>query len=111
MKRPITIFLACLFAVTLAAQNSSFQSEWRFGANGGVNLSKIGFTPQVPQALLLQPTGGLTARYISESNFGMQVELNYSLRGWLQTTDTVVNFYKYSRSLAYLEMPILTHIY
>ncbi|GHU68233.1 hypothetical protein FACS189413_04630 [Bacteroidia bacterium] len=111
MKRGIAIGLACFFGLTLWAQNSTFQSEWRFGANGGVTLSRVGFNPQIPQEMLLQETGGLTARYISESNFGLQVELNYSLRGWQQTTDTVVHFYRYSRSLAYLEMPVLTHIY
>ncbi|MDR0547404.1 MAG: PorT family protein [Dysgonamonadaceae bacterium] len=111
MKRGIAISLACFFGLTLTAQNSTFQPEWRFGANGGVTLSRVGFNPHIPQELLLQATGGFTARYISESNFGLQAELNYSLRGWQQTTDTVVHFYRYSRSLAYLEMPVLTHIY
>ncbi len=101
-----------------------FTPEWAFGVNGGVTLSKIAFNPTVRQESLMQYVGGLTARYISEKNVGLQVELNYSMRGWDQKIDTLSNpnsstdpsindtiRFTSSRSLAYLEMPILTHIY
>jgi len=111
MKRFVGIILFVSLVTTIFAQENTFQPEWRFGVNGGITLSRVGFSPSIPQDLLLQETGGLTARYISESHFGLQAELNYSMRGWKQTTDTVQYLYRYARSLAYLELPILTHIY
>ena len=96
---------------TCFAQQNDFQKEWAFGANAGLTLSKVSFYPSMPQDLLYQGTGGFTVRYISESQFGIQAELNYSLRGWTEKTDTVNRFNEYSRSTSYLELPIMTHIY
>ncbi|GHT71077.1 hypothetical protein FACS1894155_07330 [Bacteroidia bacterium] len=111
---------------SLSPPQKPFKTEWSFGANGGITLSKISFNPIIKQDMLLQYAGGLTARYISEKNVGIQVELNYSLRGWKEKHDSI-NIYKtgfpisvpddsmklakYSRSLSYLELPIMTHIY
>jgi len=97
----------------LHAQNSDvFNPEWSVGVNGGITLSQIAFNSQirVPQKYLMQYSGGLTARYISEKNVGIQAELNYSLRGWSEKLDTL-HFNKYTRSITYLEIPLLTHIY
>ncbi len=112
----------------LPAKKEPFKPEWAFGVNGGITLSKISFNPIVKQDYLQQYTGGITARYISERNVGLQVELNYSMRGWKERTDSV-NLYSgylspmgrsnmvdsmyytnYSRSIGYLELPLLTHI-
>jgi hypothetical protein len=103
------VFLFTAFAVY--AQDPEFQPEWTFGVNAGVTLSKVSFNPRVSQNLLIQEEAGLTARYISEKNFGIQVELNYSLRGWKERTDSVIHPNQYCRSLAYLELPVMTHIY
>jgi hypothetical protein len=93
------------------AQSTEFRPEWSFGLNAGATLSSIGFLPRVPQTLLVQESGGLTARYVSEKNCGLQIELNYTLRGWKERADTVSHFNRYSRSLAYIELPVLTHFY
>jgi hypothetical protein len=111
MKK-IAGILICLFAALVSySQGTDFQPEWTFGVNAGATLSRMNFHPRIPQDLLIQETGGLTVKYISEKNFGIQLELNYSLRGWKEETDTVVHFNKYSRSLAYLELPLMTHLY
>ncbi|MDR1526761.1 MAG: PorT family protein [Dysgonamonadaceae bacterium] len=93
------------------SQTMNFKPEWAFGLNAGVTLSSVGFLPRVPQTFLLQETGGLTARYISEKNCGVQVELNYSLRGWQEQANNVSHFNHYCRSLSYIELPVLTHFY
>ena len=111
MKRFAGIIFFLLLVTIIFAQENTFQPEWRFGVNGGITLSRVGFSPSIPQIQLLQETGGLTVRYLSESNFGLQAELNYSMRGWKQDTDTIQYLYHYARSLAYLELPVLTHIY
>lgn len=113
--KPIGIIaiIACfLFGNQAYSQQKSFSPEWAYGVNGGVSFSRVSFNSSLsmPQELLQQLSGGLTVRYISESHFGLQAELNYSLRGWKERTDTVhVN--AYARSIAYLELPFLTHIY
>jgi hypothetical protein len=88
-----------------------FQPEWAIGLNAGTNLSRISFLPRIPQTFLIQETAGLTARYISEKSCGIQIELNYSLRGWKEQVDNVSHFNHYSRSLTYVELPVLTHFY
>ena len=94
------------------SQSNSFASEWSYGVNGGLTFSKVSFNSRIsiPQESLRQFSGGIAVRYISESHFGIQTELNYSQRGWKQLTDTVY-FNKYSRSVSYIEIPFLTHIY
>ncbi len=139
MRKVVAIVLICLMKglpafsqVTisldsLAPPRKPFVPEWAFGINGGATLSKISFNPSVQQEMLMQYTGGITARYISEKNIGLQVELNYSLRGWKERTESVnvysnfspvpapsdssMHYTNYCRSLAYLELPIMTHIY
>jgi hypothetical protein len=111
MKKIFLGVICLLFCQTGFGQENTFQKEWAFGVNGGVTLSKVRFFPALPQDMLLQKSGGLTVRFVSEKYFGIQTELNYSLRGWKEKTDTVVNLSKYSRSIAYLEVPIMSYIY
>ena len=108
----IALFILFCFWKPAYSQNNSFAPEWSYGVNGGITFSRVGFNApvSVPQVLLKQYSGGITIRYISENNFGIQGELNYSMRGWKERTDTV-HLNSYARSLAYLELPVMTHIY
>ncbi|MDR3340369.1 MAG: PorT family protein [Candidatus Symbiothrix sp.] len=109
-------FMGVLYFLTVCivafSQNNSFTPEWAVGINGGATFSKVSFSTgfRIPQELLLQSSEGITIRYISENNFGIQGELNYSLRGWKEITDSV-HLNRQTRSLAYLELPLMTHIY
>ena len=114
MKQVKIVVLIILFCCGnhLYSQTRSFAPEWSYGVNGGITLSRMNVNSylSVPQELLQQYSGGIVVRYISEKTFGIQAELNYSQRGWRERTDTIfVNHY--ARSLTYLELPILTHIY
>jgi hypothetical protein len=114
-KRLTAIFVLAvsLCVSSLFAQDDNrFRPEWAFGVNAGATLSKVSFNSviRVPEVFLPQQTAGLTVRYISEKNFGIIGELNYSLRGWKERTDTI-HTNRYSRSLAYAELPVLTHLY
>ncbi|MDR0833342.1 MAG: PorT family protein [Candidatus Symbiothrix sp.] len=109
--------LVCFFLLVtghcslLTAQEQTFHSEWNIGVNAGMTFSKIRFNPAVPQTFLQQYEGGITFRYITEKGFGFQAEVNYSMRGWKEKTDTISYFNNYSRSLVYAELPLLTHVY
>jgi hypothetical protein len=111
MKKFISEIICLLVWLAGFGQDNAFRSEWAFGVNSGITLSNIRLSPSRPQDLLLQQSGGITARYVSEKNFGIQLELNYTLRGWKERTDTVSNFNKYSRSSSYIEMPLMTYLY
>lgn len=52
--------------------------------------------------------GGVAVNYVSEKNFGLQAELNYSQRGWKEEDATTGT---YQRRLNYIELPVLTHFY
>ena len=108
----VALLIFLLYGGSVYSQKDSFAPEWAYGVNGGFTFSKVGFSSylSVPQELFRQFSGGITVRYITEKNFGIQGELNYSQRGWKERTDTMhVN--RYARSLSYLELPVLTHIY
>ena len=110
--RIIWLFIFIWSGERVYSQTNLFTPEWSYGVNGGITFSKVGFNSviSVPQELLPQFSGGLTVRYISESHFGILGELNFSMRGWKERMDTVhVNHY--GRSIAYLELPVMTHIY
>jgi hypothetical protein len=108
----IPIFLLlCIFS-SVRAEDDTFKPEWSFGVNSGITLSKVGFSSylRVPQKHLRQFTGGIMARYISEEHFGIVGELNFSMRGWQERTDTTY-LNRYTRSLSYIELPVMTQLY
>lgn len=110
MGKITTIILFLAISFSSIAQNE-FKPEWGFGFNGGVTLSSLSLSPNVQQEMLMQYVGGITVRYISERNFGLQGELNYSLRGWQEKEDELVTQNRFAKQYAYLELPIMTHIY
>jgi hypothetical protein len=83
------------------------------GINGGLNINKVTFSPTIKQQSMNGINGGLTIRYISEKYFamlcGLQLELNYSQRGWRELIEDGTDN-TYSRTMNYLEVPFLAHI-
>ncbi|WP_321332155.1 porin family protein [uncultured Bacteroides sp.] len=115
LKRNFNIWsVALLMAISLpvAAQVGEQRSNFSIGVNGGVNYNSVSFTPKIKQNSLTGLNGGITARYISEKYFsmicGVQVELNYSQKGWSELIED--NTDTYSRNMNYLEIPFLAHL-
>lgn len=104
MRKIITILLSA-FTISVFAQDRLIKPEIYVGANFGITESMIMFNPSVPQGLLMGYNGGIVFRYIAEKNVGMQAELNFSQRGWKETSGL------YTRQLNYIELPFMTHIY
>ncbi|PIF02651.1 MAG: hypothetical protein CR965_00365 [Paludibacter sp.] len=80
-------------------------AEIYLGTTFGSNISLVNFKPYVEQKPQLGYVGGLTFRYVNENHFGLQIEANYSQKGWKQKDD------KYVRQVNYLEIPFLSHFY
>ena len=99
-------FLALFSGTSLQSQTVLLQpAEVYIGTSFGANGSMMMFNPTVRQIPLLGYQGGLAFRYITEKHVGLQIEMNYSQRGWDEESGL------YSRRLNYLELPFLTHLY
>ena len=100
-------------SLSLQAQTGEQRHNLSLGVSGGVNLSRVIFSPKIQQKDLAAPVFGITARYISERWFGMlcgvQMELNFSQRGWNEHYDDYPEL-MYKRKTSYLEVPALMHI-
>jgi hypothetical protein len=116
MKKYIAILYILLLAVpfTAKAQLQETRNEFDFGVNAGVNLNSVSFTPTIKQSTKQGLVGGFTGRYICEKYFslicGVQVEANFSQRGWTEKIDPTVSTDTYSRTMNYVEIPFLAHI-
>lgn len=104
MRKILFVQLISIFTC-LQAQTRLDNPELYIGANLGSTASMVMFSPSIKQDYILGYNGGLVFRYIAEKNVGVQAELNFSQRGWSESTGL------YSRQLNYIELPFLTHIY
>jgi hypothetical protein len=104
----IILLLLFVFAPTFA-QQKDFKPVAQYGIKQGINYSSVLFSPGIKQGIKLGYTGGFVFKYSNEKNLALQIELNFSQKGWLEDLDTLPN--SYQRNLDYIELPFLTHIY
>lgn len=102
-----------LFALPAFAQLGEERHNLAVGVNVGMNMSTVSFSPTIKQSSKSGMNVGLTARYMSEKYFkmlcGIQVELNYSQRGWNEKIEDGSGD-TYNRTMNYLELPLLAHL-
>lgn len=111
MKKITVAFLLLFILIGNAfSQKEEFQKQLYIGFGGGALTSSIDFLPSVLQKTNLGIHGGISAKYITEKSLGLLLELNYAQRGWTEDFEDQPEF-SYSRTLNYLEMPFMTHIY
>jgi hypothetical protein len=95
------------------AQLGEVRNNLAIGINGGLNMSQVEFSPSIKQTNKNGMVLGVTGRYMSEKYFnmlcGIQVELNYSQRGWNEKIEDGSEN-TYSRTMNYLEVPLLAHL-
>lgn len=102
-------FSGCILCSESANAVSHYDSRLYIGAHGGVNMSMVTFTPSVSQNFIFGGNAGLNFRYIEEKHFGFIFELNFEQRGWDEDFEEYK--YRYSRTLNYVQIPFLAHIY
>lgn len=101
---------AMISTTGLTAQaQTHYEGQISIGAHAGVDLSRVMFTPSVPQVFLPGVNAGLNFRYTEERHFGLIVEANFMQTGWKESFDG--DPFEYSRSVNYIQVPVLTHIY
>lgn len=96
---------------TVMAQRE-YSPNFSVGFKGGATMSGVSFTPEVHQKMLRGTTFGVTARYTEERFFGLVAEVNFVQGGWEENfaRDEAPQF-QYHRTLNYIRVPLLTHIY
>lgn len=109
IKKISIFFFILLFSFGVNAQIvRKFKSETYWGVTGGMTGAMVFFKPAVDQSYLTGKNAGVVFRHNSEKNLGVQAELNYAERGWLENNGTSDLF---AKRLQYVELPFLTHIY
>lgn len=80
------------------------------GGRAGMSMSRMSFSPSIPQGWLMGSGGAVTFRYSEEKVFGVIADFGWEQRGWkeLYGEDKSLNFH---RQLTYLHLPVLSHIY
>ncbi len=78
------------------------------GGKAGVSMGRLELSPSVPQSYLMGTTGAVTFRFAEEKLFGLVAELGWTQRGWKE--DFEESPLQYSRTLTYINMPIMTQI-
>ena len=109
MRRLIYIILFMLAGIVTALSQTHFESRVDLGVRGGITLSEVMFKPAITQTFGLGSTFGVTFRYSEENHFGLIAEVNFVQRGWAEKFEDQP--YKYHRSLDYIEIPVMSHIY
>lgn len=112
-RRLLNLFTMLLFTMGAWAQIEEPRNILEIGINGGLNLSQMDIQPKIRQNMLKGINSGVSIRYTSEKYFNMicgaQIEFNYSQRGWEEDFDDDTGN-SYSRTLNYLEVPLLAHL-
>lgn len=100
---------ASLTCVQHANAQSHYASRIFIGAHGGVDFSRVTFTPSVTQSFITGANAGINFRYIEEKHFGFILEANWEQRGWKEDFEDLP--YEYSRQVNFIQIPFLAHIY
>ena len=98
------------FSGEIATASNDFKKELQLGASFSSSFSSVSLQPAINQKMLMGFGGGASLRWITEKHLGLQVELNYTQKGWSEMYEETPQFF-YDRTINYLEMPLMTHIY
>lgn len=92
-----------------ALAETHYQPRISIGARAGASMSTMTFSPTVKDGWMWGSTGAFTFRYTEEKLFGLVAELGWVQRGW--TEDFEGAPFEYTRTLTYMQLPVMTHIY
>ena len=125
MRKYILFCFVAFLPFMAKAQVGEYRTDFAVGVNGGYMLSKVSFTPDVPQNMLGGMTAGMTFRYNCEKYFkslcAIVAEVNIAQTGWkekiegmenqpLYYADDPDNALHYERKITYLQIPIFARL-
>lgn len=89
----------------------SATAQLSVGVRAGYGAFGAHFEPPAltgSQVPLYEPSFGIVGIFNDKSNAGIQVEVNYTVKGWRDRDKDDSNI-EYKRELTYLEVPMMTH--
>ena len=93
----------------LHAQVGDKRNDFSLGVSGGATITRIDFSPKIKQSYKINPTFGVTMRYVCEKYFSsicaVQVEVNYAQLGWKELIEDGTGN-TYIRDLSYIQIPL-----
>ena len=122
--RFLLLLVGLLSGLSVTAQIGEYRNEFAVGFNGGVSMSSVAFTPEIPQNQLIGKTFGITLRYNGEKYFksvcSLVAEVNYTQMGWNEriwdvNDQPVINAQtglaeEYSRIVNYVQVPFFARL-
>ena len=108
MRRFVILILVAISTIT-AIGETHYKPHVYLGGRAGMSLGQMSFAPSVKQKWNKGTTGAVTFRYTEEKLFGLIAELGWVQRGWEENYEGLP--FNYSRTLTYLQIPLLTQIY
>lgn len=111
MRKTIITLLLILATASCAVAQRQYSPNLAIGAKAGATISRMSFSPSTDQKMLTGFIAGITARYMEEKHFGLIAELNIEQRGWQEDFSEPPAPFNYKRTLTYIQLPLLTHIY
>ncbi len=110
--RNLTAAIAVIASVFTASAQREYDPHLWIGGRAGMTLSRMEFAPSVGQSMLPGKAIGFSVRYIEEKIFGLVGELVITQRGWREDFDEDYrDKFHYDRTLTYIELPVMAHIY
>lgn len=102
----LLILLTCIIS---GQSQQHYVPRIYIGGKAGATLSQISFSPDVKQSMLMGYMAGVSFKYTEEKHFGLIAEINIEQRGWEENFEEYP--FNYKRTLTYVQIPLLTHIY
>lgn len=108
------IFLGLTIHIQSQAQKADFQERTYLGFKAGYNYGTASFGHALQRINIVEGYKpgihfGLIGINYMEKNIGLQVELNYTQKGWTQLFDPGTP--KFTTDLDYIEMPMYMNVY
>lgn len=107
----LLFIVALLSSIKLSAQKDStlFKPSFHVGLQYGMSWNDVQFSsPQLDQKTFQGQSISFVLRYVSDPHLGIQLELGYDQRGWIEKKDELNS--DYSRSIDYAEIAFYTDI-
>lgn len=106
------ILLLSILPICVSAQVGQYRSDLAIGANGGLVLNTVTFSPKIQQSMAIGSQMGVTLRYTCEKYFSMvcalQTEINFSRQGWKEAPES--GKYSYRRTMDYIHVPFMARL-
>lgn len=103
-KLSLLVFIFFFNIIYACARPKLYDSAHVYiGTSHGVVGSGVFFIPNVEQELMFGYNGGIMMSYESEKKRALQIEINFSQRGWKEE--------EFARKLNYIEMPFIGQFY